>query len=121
MQNEEILNLQENELFGLISRFNLQPLGNKMIITLNNHITAEDSLDMDIMLNEEQHVIAIGEYVRTIIPGDKVAVDLEKLLVTVPDPNDSYSKITKIKVNPVRFENYTFGIIDASDVKYIIK
>lgn len=121
MQNE-ILNLNEGELFGLISRFNLKPLGRNIIVTLNNHLNNdEDLLETDLMLNEEQFIVAIGNHVVDLLPGDKVALDLEKLLTIVPDPNDSYSKITKIKVNPVKYENYTFGLIDSSTIKYIIK
>lgn len=94
-----------------------QPMFNKVIITLNTENTL-DSLDLsDNAMSQFQYIIAKGSHCRDIEVGDKVRLDLDKMLSKTINPNNSHEDLYTIKLDPIEFDSKTFAIIEDRLIK----
>lgn len=114
---EEVANLQLEDVISLTSAFNIQPMFNNVIITLNKQ--EEDGINIlsNNVMSEVQYVIAKGEMVRNVEIGDKVILNLEKMMIKEPNPHNQYEPLTRIKIDPVEFGGYMFGMIEDRMIK----
>ena len=94
-----------------------QPMFNKVIVTLNTE-NSLDSLDLsDNAMSQFQYIIAKGTHCRDIEIGDKVRLDLDKMLVKSINPNNSHEDFSSIKIDPIEFDNKIFAIIEDRLIK----
>lgn len=110
----------KEEVLELIKEFPEQPLFNKIIVTLN--VESNEGLQLsETSLSDVQFVVAKGPNTSVIELGDKVRVDLDKLLVRVPVEQNSHEFITQIKVDPIFYNDAMFALVDDRLIKTIIK
>lgn len=94
-----------------------QPMFNKVVITLNTE-NSLDSLDLsDNAMSQFQYIIAKGTHCRDIEIGDKVRLDLDKMLVKSINPNNSHEDFSSIKIDPIEFDGKIFTIIEDRLIK----
>lgn len=94
-----------------------QPLFNKVIITLNTEDNF-DSLDLsDNMMSQFQYIIAKGSHVNSVEVGDKVRIDLDKMIDKKINPNNSHEDFTSIKLDPIEFDGKVYAIIEDRLIK----
>ena len=94
-----------------------QPMFNKVVITLNTENTL-DSLDLsDNAMSQFQYIIAKGPHCRDIDVGDKVRLDLDKMMKKSLNPNNSHEDITSIQLDPIEFDGKIFAIIEDRLIK----
>lgn len=94
-----------------------QPMFNKVIITLNTENTL-DGLDLsDNAMSQFQYIIAKGPYCKDIEIGDKVRLDLEKMLSKQINPNNTHEDLSTIKLDPIEFDGKIFAIIEDRLIK----
>ena len=94
-----------------------QPMFNKVIITLNTENTL-DSLDLsDNAMSQFQYIIAKGPHCRDIEVGDKVRLDLDKMLSKTINPNNTHEDLYTIKLDPIEFDGKIFAIIEDRLIK----
>ncbi len=98
--------------------FPWEPTFSKVIITLKT-----DSPDSDLELSnntmsEVQYIVKAGpsakQYFNT---GDKVLIDLEKMLVQERSTEDTRDFVKRIKIDPVEYNGITYGIIEDRFIK----
>ena len=90
---------------------------NKVVITLNTENTL-DSLNLsDNAMSQFQYIIAKGPHCRDIEVGDKVRLDLDKMLKKSTNPNNSHEDITTIQLDPIEFDGKIFAIIEDRLIK----
>lgn len=116
---EEVSNLTLDDVLELITEFPVQPLGRKMIISMN-----VDEYDGELVLSENsfsesQYVIAVGDHIHNIKPGMKVLLDLEKMTQYVPSETNQYDKVPVIKVKPVQVDGRIYALISDAYVDAI--
>ena len=114
---EETVNLNLDEVITIASVFDVQPLFNKVIITLNTEELDGDLILSNDVMSDVQYVIAKGGMVREVEVADRVLIDIEKLMVSEPNPENQYEKISRIKIDPIEFNGITFGMIDDRVIK----
>jgi len=117
---EEVKNLTQDGVLEVIKDFPLQPLRNRVIITMN-----VDSPDGEVILSnnsfsETQFVVAKGSFVKEIEVGQRVLLDLEKMTETTPDPENGYETISRVKLKVVEVNGRMYAMIfdnfiDAAD------
>jgi hypothetical protein len=94
-----------------------QPMFNKVVITLNTE-NSLDSLDLsENAMSQFQYIIAKGTHCRDIEVGDKVRLDLDKMLVKSINPNNSHEDFSSIKLDPIEFDGKIFAIIEDRLIK----
>lgn len=94
-----------------------QPMFNKVIITLNTE-NILDSLDLsDNAMSQFQYIIAKGSSCHNIEIGDKVRLDLDKMMSKVINPNNTHEDISSIKLDPIEFEGKIYAIIEDRLIK----
>lgn len=94
-----------------------QPMFNKVVITLNTENTL-DSLDLsDNAMDQFQYIIAKGSHCRDIEIGDKVRLDLDKMIEKQINPNNTHENLTSIKLDPIEFDGKIFAIIEDRLIK----
>lgn len=94
-----------------------QPMFNKVVITLNTE-NSLDSLDLsDNAMSQFQYIIAKGSHCRDIEVGDKVRLDLDKMMKKSLNPNNSHEDITTIQLDPIEFDGKIFAIIEDRLIK----
>jgi hypothetical protein len=94
-----------------------QPMFNKVVITLNTENNL-DSLDLsDNAMSQFQYIIAKGTHCRDIEIGDKIRLDLDKMLVKSINPNNSHEDFSSIKIDPIEFDGKIFAIIEDRLIK----
>jgi hypothetical protein len=110
---EESVNLTHEEVLELIKEFPLQPMGNRVIITINKEEEDGNLVLSNNVLSEEQYVVAVGPMAeRFVSPGDKVLLDLEKMMVRSPLSTDVEQMSTQIKIDPIEVEDLQFAIVN---------
>lgn len=110
---EEAVNLSYEEVMELIKTFPLEPMSNKVIITINREEEEEGLMLSNNVLSEEQYVIAVGPMAaRFVSPGDRVLLDLEKMTVRAPLSTDVEQMSTQIKIDPIVVEDLQFAIVN---------
>jgi hypothetical protein len=115
---EEKTNLTQEQVFEVIKDFNIEPLFSKVIITLNS-LEIDGSLVLsDNTLSEEQYVVAKGSAVRELEPGQKVIIDIEKMMVTVrSESTNAYEEVKQVKIDPIVVNNVVYAIIEDRLIK----
>lgn len=111
------INLNLEEVIKLSSIFDIEPLFNGVIITLNTEEQDGTLVLSDNVMSEVQYVIAKGDHVRSIEVADKVILNLEKMMTKEINPENQYEYITRVKVDPIEFNGGTFGLIEDRMIK----
>lgn len=116
-------NLNKDEIMEIVKDFNINPIFNKVIISLNRDEIEGFEID-EVGLSDTQYVIAgTIEYKDQIIkPGDKIMIDLKGMQKPIKSENlNSYETVYQIEIDPVYYNGYMFGIINDRLVKALIK
>jgi len=117
---EERPNVTHDEVLDLINRFPLEPMFNKVYITLNKEIEDGELILSDNVLSEVQYVVA-GEVEwkdKKISPGQKVIIDIDKMMVPVrQESRDSYETVMQVKIDPVEIEGNMYALIEDRFIK----
>ena len=102
--------------------FPIQPLFNKVIITLNNLKPDGALILSENVLSDTQYIVAKGGSVNQLSIGDKVLIDIEKLMVpTKSEDNNAYEQQMQIKIDPIIVDGITYAIIEDRVIKAIDK
>jgi len=112
----EIKNLNKEDVMEIVEKgFPLKPLFNKVCITLNTE-KVQDENDLQLTTNifsETQYIVAVGHGTQHLKEGDKVLIDVEKLMVPVrQERNNSYEDIKQVKINMFDVDGNPFAFID---------
>jgi len=114
------MNLTKENVMEAIKDFPLDPLFNKVIITLNNLEVDGNIVLSENVLSDVQYLVA-GEITyrdKKIVPGDKVLIDIEKMMVSVgQESNNQFETQKQIKVDPVSVNGEVFAIIEDRFIK----
>jgi len=121
---EEQGNLTQDDILDLISGegFKYEPVFNKIIITLNKEEVDGGLVLSDNIMSDEQYVVAVGETVRAFKPGQKVLIDMEKLMVSVPNEvNNVYETSKQLKLDFLEVDGMLYAIMEDRYVKAKIR
>ena len=116
---DEVSNLTKEEVLKVIKKFPIQPLKNRLIITVNVDEPDGDLILSNNSFSEKQYVMAIGSFIKDYVPGDAVLLDLEKMMEYTSSDTNSYEKISRIKIDPIEVNGRMYAIINDSVVKAI--
>jgi hypothetical protein len=56
--------------------------------------------------------MAVGPHVKDLVPGQKVALDIEKMLVYEQSETNSHEKISRIKIKPIEVDGVVYALIN---------
>ena len=118
---EKRSNFTKEEIIDLISVFDLEPNFNKVIVTLNTEEVDGNLVLSDNVIAERQFVIAKSTTSRFTEVTDEVLLDIERMMIKEQDPNNPHEYITRVKITPIEFNGYMFGVIDESVIKAKVK
>lgn len=108
---QEVKNITQDEVLEMIKDFPVQPRRSRVVITVN----VDEGDDIDLTgaggFAENQYVLAVGSHVTDIVPGQKVLIDVRKMLV----PNTDQIEIDPINVGDKIFAFVNEGVIKAVD------
>ena len=112
ISKEEALKLAEN--------FPIKPRFNKIIVTLNN-VEQDSKLQLsETTLSETQYIVAVGPMVNELEVGDRVLIDVEKMMVPVrKDTGDEINTVMQVKVDPIQVGQNTFAFLEDRLIKAI--
>lgn len=108
---EEVTNLSQEEVLDIVKDFPLIPTRSKLIITVN---IDEDDEDIDMVGNsfsEIQYVIAAGSFNQDIRPGQKVILDVTKMMPA--------SAGGQIEIDPIEVNGRMYAFINENVIKAI--
>lgn len=109
-------NLSQRDVNKIIKGFPLVPTFNGIIITLNMDVE-EDGLTLsNDGLSETQYIIAKGEGVRFPV-GQKVLIDLKKLIVNTPVGTDQHQDSSKIEIDPITVDDTVYALVNDRYIK----
>ena len=102
--------------------FPVKPRFNKVIITLDKLEVDGDLILSENTLSEVQTVLAKGGSVLELEVGDKVIIDIEKMMVPVKsEDKNAYEVQMQIKVDPIEIDGVIYAIIDDRLIKAVDK
>ena len=78
-----------------------------------------DLILSDNSFDEKQYVVAVGTHITDIKPGNKVLLDLERMMEYLPNPENAYEKVGRIKVRPIEVNGKVYGLINDNVVEAI--
>lgn len=114
---ESNTNLTFEDVLTMIPLMQIEPMFNKVIITLNKEEQDNNLVLSDNVMSEEQFILAKGSMVKDVEVGQKVLLDLEKMMVKEMNPENSHEYIYRVKLDPIKFHDYTFAIIEDRLIK----
>lgn len=110
------VNVTEENLQTIIEECNFVPSSRKILVTLNE-IQTENDLELvsesELTIDDWQYVIAGGKNA-AYQAGDRVYLDLAKLVKRVPNPVDRTSYIEKIDIQPFPWNGNMYTLLDDS-------
>ena len=120
---DEVKNLTYEEVMEIIKDFPVKPRRNRAIITVNAMESEDGIMLSNGGFSETQYVIAKGDNITDLTPGDKVLIDIEKMMVFNEAQDNSHEKVGMIKINPIEVDGHIFaliseGVIIAVDGRY---
>lgn len=119
MNNE---NFTQDTVLDIITNFPIDPLRNKVVITLNKEEIDGDLVLSDNVMSEVQYVIA-GEVIyrdKVVKPGQKVLLDIKGMMKSVRrEVNNQYEMVEQIELDPVQVNGQVFAIIDDRFIKAV--
>lgn len=116
---EEVKNLTQEEVNEIIKRFNLEPRGRDVIITVNV-LEEEDENGIILSTNDfsdVQYVLAAGSHVHDLEPGQKVILNLEAMMAKTFNQENIYESQMQIKIFPVEFEDRMYALVSDNVIK----
>jgi hypothetical protein len=116
MEEEALMNtenLHMDDILPMLEDFPLLPTTNKVIITMN---TSEEVSDDGVRISnnhlaESQYVLAAGSHVHAAKPGNKVLLNLEKMMVYEPGEQNTHERVGHIKIRPVEVNGRFFALV----------
>lgn len=108
---EEVKNITREEVLDEIKNFPIEPTRSKLIITVN--VEESDDIDLSgVSFSESQYVMASGSFAQGIKPGDKVLIDVRKMMG---------KNIDQIEIDPVEVNGRMYTFISDAYIKAIDK
>ncbi len=122
MENVKANNVSADQVEHYLSKCDVLPRNFNIITTINT-VAEEDDLILiededDSMMSEWQYVIAVGKGIEGnwLVPGDKVLIDLTKLVMRVPNPENRMEMVESYNIKPVQIDDKYFNIVSESAV-----
>lgn len=119
MNNE---NFTQDTVLDIITNFPIDPLRNKVVITLNKELI-EGTLDLSNgTMSEVQYVIAgeVNYRDKVVKPGQKVLLDIRGMMKVVRrEVNNQYQEVEQIELDPLEVNGQVFAIIDDRFIKAV--
>lgn len=109
-------NITKQDALEIVKSFPVQFFSNRVLVTVNSDQTDELSLS-DNSIAEDQYVIAVGNRVHDLEPGDTVILDLKKLLVQKKVGHDQYQVEEVLDLEPFVYGEHTFALINDNQLK----
>lgn len=101
----------------IIKEFPLELFGNRVLVTVNSERSEELTVSSNV-LSEEQFVIASGNMAeRFVKSGDRIILDLDKLMKDKPVAHDQYQTEKVLDLNPFVIGDHTFAMINDNQIK----
>lgn len=110
-------NLSKERVEEVIKDFPIEPMFNKVVITLNTEEVDNYLVLSDNTMSELQYVIAKGSMVTNLEIGQKVIIDLDKMITYELNPENSHEKISKVKIDPLLIDGVTYAIVEDRYIK----
>jgi hypothetical protein len=108
------------EVGKVIKNFPLTPRFGKVVITLNNMDEDGSVVLSNNVLSDVQYIIAKGSMVNEVEVGDKVLIDIERMMVPVKQDNgNSVDTVMQIKVDPIEVDGVVYAFIEDRLIKAI--
>lgn len=109
---EDIENMTHDDVLEVIKGFPVQPLGRKVLITLNMEDNDGGLILSDNSFDEVQYIVAKGAHVNDFEVGAKVLLDLEQMMEYTTNPENSNERIGRIKIRPIQVGDRVYGLIN---------
>ena len=116
MEEIEIKNLDQDDVLDIIKNFPLQLRGRKVLITNNSYEPDGNMILSNNQFSEIQYVVAVGDYLKSddLQPGQKVFIDVERMVEYVFADDNSHEKVPRIKLKTIEVGDNVFSVIDDS-------
>ena len=112
--------LTQDEVLDIIQTFPLEPMFNRVYITLNREAEDGELVLSDNVLSEVQYVVS-GEVEwrdKKIKPGQKVIIDIEKMMVPVrSEGTNAYEQVMQVKIDPIEVDGVMYALIEERYIK----
>ncbi len=108
---DEIKNVTLEEVLALKDTFPVKPRRNRAIITVN---VAE--ADGELVLNngsfaESQYIVACSDNITDLEAGQKVLIDLEKMMIFEKAEENSDERVGMLKLHPVEVDGIIYALV----------
>ena len=115
-------NFTQDTVLDIITDFPIDPLRNKVVITLNKELI-EGTLDLSNgTMSEVQYVVAgeVNYRDKVVKPGQKVLLDIRGMMKVVRrEVNNQYQEVEQIELDPLEVNGQIFAIIDDRFIKAV--
>jgi hypothetical protein len=114
---EDQKNLELKDVILLTQMFPVEPLFNKVIVTLNKEQMDGNLVLTDNTVCDEQYIMAKGSGVHNLNVNDKVILDLEKMMVKHQSRDNVYEEVGSIKFDPILIDGIFYAILEDRFIK----
>ena len=107
-----------NNLNEIPELFPWEPSFSKVVITLQTEQDDDDLILSDRIMSDKQYIVAAGPTARQYFEvGDKVIIDLKRMLVRERNPENSSEILERVEIDPIEYNGVTYGIIEDRLIK----
>lgn len=110
--NEDLLHVIEN--------FPIKPVFNKVLITLDKLEADGDLVLSDNILSDTQYVVSKGNFVNEVNIGDKVIIDIEKMMKSEKrEATNVYEDVKVVNIDQIEVDGRMYAFIDDRVIKAV--
>lgn len=114
---EEVSNMYQDGVLEIIKDFPIQPLKNRVIITVNSDEESDGLKLSESAFSDSQYIVAKGSFVSEVEVGQKVILDIEKMMVFNVSDTNSEERIGSIKIDPIEVNGRMYAMIYDTYIK----
>ena len=117
---EDNKQLSREDVNEIIRDFPIQPVFNKVVITLNKLENEDGVVTSNNSLSDVQYVISARPN-SPVKAGDKIHLDEQKLLIQVPSETNKDEFVTRLNLDVFNVDGVSYSYIDDRAIKAIDK
>ena len=108
---DEVKNVTLEDILAMGGEFPVKPRRGRLIVTVNMREDDGSLVLSDTKFDDSQYVLAVSDNITDIKVGDKILLDVEKMMTFVQEDENSHERVGVLKLKPIEVDGIIYALI----------